>query len=72
MYPFTHEQYYALERQKTLLDEPLREQVNLSSGQRFSGAREVLQRAVNQFWQSLAREGEICLELEPACEMRFV
>ena len=72
MYPFTQEQYYALERQKTLLDEPLREQVNLSSGQRFSGAREVLQRAVNQFWQSLAREGEICLELEPACEMRFV
>ena len=72
MYPFTHEQYYAIERQQSLLGEPHRERVNLSSGQRFSGAREILQRAVNRFWESLAREGEVCLQLEPACEMRFV
>jgi hypothetical protein len=72
MYPFTHEQYYALERQQTLLDEPVREHVNLSDGQRFSGARELLNRVVNQFLESLAREGETCLQLEPACEMRFM
>jgi hypothetical protein len=72
MYPFTHEQYYALERQQSLLDEPLREHVNLSSGQRFSGARQLWHRAVSQFWESMAREGEVCLQLQPACEMRFV
>ncbi len=72
MVPYTHDLYYALERQQELLGEPVRERVNLSYGQRFSGAREILHRAVNQFWQSLAREGELCLQVEPACEMRFI
>jgi hypothetical protein len=72
MYPYTQELDYALERQRELIGEPRRERVNLSYGLRFSGAREIFHRAVNQFWQSLAREGEMCLELEPACEMRFV
>ena len=72
MYPFTDEQYYALERQKTLIGEPLRERIHLSDGLRFSKAREIWHRAVNTVLDSLAREGEVCLELEPACEMRFV
>ena len=72
MYPFTQALDYGLERQEELRGEPTRERVNLSDGQRFSGAREVLQRFVDLFWQSLVREGEICLQLEPACEWRPV
>ena len=72
MYPFTHQQHYAIERQQSLLGEPHRERVNLSDGLRFSRARELWHRAVNQILESLAREGEVCLQLEPACEMRFV
>ena len=72
MVPFTEQLHYGLERQEQLRAEPARERVNLSDGLRFSGARGALQRAVDQFWQSMVREGEICLQIEPACEMRFV
>ena len=72
MYPFTHEQYYAFQRQQALLNMPTRERVNLSDGLRFSRARELWHRAVNQFWESMARESEVCLQLQPACEMRFI
>ena len=72
MYPFTQVLDYGLERQEELRGEPPRERVNISDGQRFSGARELWDRAVNQFWESMAREGETCLQLEPACEMRFI
>ena len=72
MYPFTHEQYYNFQRQQALLNMPARERVNLSDGLRFSAVREAFRQAVTQIMESLAREGETCLQLEPACEMRFM
>lgn len=71
MYLYTDTLYYGLERQKQLLGEAARELPNLRDGRRFSAFWGSLRQAAYRFVESLGREGQVCLKLDPACEMRF-
>jgi hypothetical protein len=71
MYPYTYGLYYGLERQKQLMGEAARELPNLSDGRRFSALWGSLRQAASQVLESLGRSRQVCLELDPACEMPF-
>ena len=71
MHTYTDSLYYGLERQQQLLGKAARELPNLSDGRRFSAFWGALRQGAYRFVESLGREGRVCLELEPACEMRF-
>jgi hypothetical protein len=71
MYPYTESLYYGLERQKQLLGQTTRELPNLSDGLLFAAFWGTLRKAASQVVESLGRARQVCLELDPACEMPF-
>ena len=69
MYPHTQELYYGLERQKTLLGEPIRELAVLSDGHR-PDIWQAFRGTAGRLWTKLENWGRVpCAEMEPACDM---
>jgi hypothetical protein len=71
MVPFTYTVRYGLERQRELLNTPHRELPVLSPSRPSFAVRKALSKVGEWARQAFEREGELCLKLAPACEMRF-
>jgi len=70
MYPPMVDLEYALERQKTLLGEPVRELSVLRQGRR-ANIWQALHTTASRLWIELENWGRVpCAEMEPACEMQ--
>ena len=71
MYPHTQELTYSLERQKTLLGEPIRELPVLSDGRR-PGIWQAIRAAAIWLRTELENWGQVpCAEMDPACDMQL-
>jgi thiamine pyrophosphate-dependent acetolactate synthase large subunit-like protein len=61
--------FYSLDRYREALREAERRRLWTGAGLRKAKARDVVRRASERLGRWYAREGELCLNLEPACEM---
>jgi hypothetical protein len=62
---------YRVARYKEILREAERRRPGIDRGWHLYQVWEAVRQAAERLWQSYNREGERCLELQPACEMRF-
>jgi len=64
--------YYALDRYREALREAERRRLWTGEGLRAAKAREAVRQAFERIGRWYARQGELCLNLEPACEMPYI
>ena len=69
MHPYTQTFRYAQERQRDLLPGPDHEQIRLGHGWPLFEIQQAVRRAVDWFVRMSPRKSDLCLDLDPACEL---
>lgn len=69
MLPFNANLDYGLMRQHELLNQSRRELPRLGTSWQLSRLREAVDRTAEQLGAWYERQGELCLNLDPACEL---
>jgi predicted solute-binding protein len=62
---------YAMARNRDMLQEAERRRTGVYEREYLFNVWEAVRQAAKRLWQSYNRRDELCLELQPACEMRF-